>query len=71
MSKCNVCSFLYPSNPNTDEIFETIINILYKNEQTVMCYMLKDINIVSKNEDDILQEFMNKVTLGFKEEENV
>ena len=33
--------------------------------------MLKDINIVSKNEDDILQEFMDKVTLGFKEEENV
>ena len=71
MCKCNVCSFLYPSNPNTDEIFERIINILQEREQTVACYMLKDINIVSKNEDDILQEFMDKVTLGFKEEENV
>lgn len=71
MRKCNVCSFLYPSNSNTDEIFERIINILQEHEQTMMCYMLKDINIVSKNEDDILQEFIDKMTLGFKEEENV
>lgn len=71
MGKCNVCSFLYPSNPNTDEIFERIINILQEHKQTIACYMLKDINIVGKNEDDILQEFMDKVTLGFKEEENV
>ena len=71
MHKCNVCSFLYPSNPETDEIFERIINILYEHEQTIMCYMLKDVDIVSTNEEDILQEFMDKVTLGFKEEENV
>ena len=71
MRKCNVCSFLYPSNPNTDKIFERIINIFQEYEQTVACYMLKDINIVSKKKDDILQEFMDKVTLGFKEEENV
>lgn len=71
MGKCNVCSFLYPSNPETDKIFERIINILHEHEQTMMCYILKDVNIVSKNQDDMLQEFMDKVTLGFKEEENV
>jgi hypothetical protein len=51
-----------------DEIFEKIVNILYENDKTLCCYMLKDISINAKTEEDIAQEFINKVTMGFKED---
>lgn len=69
MCKCNVCAFLYPSHDsNMDEIFDRIVNILYENDKTLCCYILKDISINAKTEEDIAQEFMNKVTMGFKED---
>lgn len=70
MCKCNVCAFLYPSrDSDMEKIFDKIANILYENDKTLCYYMLKDININAKTEEDIVQEFMNKVTMGFKEEE--
>lgn len=72
MCKCDVCAFLYPSHdPDMEEIFDRIVEILYEHDKTLCCYMLKDININAKTEEDIAQEFINKVTMGFKEDENV
>lgn len=69
MCKCNVCAFLYPSSdPDMEEIFDRIVKILYERDKTLCYYMLKDVNINAKTEEDIAQEFMNKVTMGFKED---
>lgn len=72
MCKCNVCAFLYPSHDSDmEETFDKIVKILYEHDKTLCYYMLKNININAKTEEDIAQEFMNKVTMGFKEDENV
>ena len=68
MCKGNICAFLYPSSdPNMEAIFDKIVEILHERDKTFCCVMLKDININAKTEEDIAQEFMNKVTMGFKE----
>jgi hypothetical protein len=72
MCKCNVCAFLYPSSdPSMEEIFDRIVEILHERDKTFCCFTLKDININGKTEEDIAQEFMDKITMGFKEEKNV
>ena len=72
MYKCNVCAFLYPSHDSSmEEIFGKIVEILYENDKTLCCCMLNDIKINASTEEDIAQEFINKVTMCFREDENV
>lgn len=72
MCKCNVCAFLYPSHDsNMKEIFDRIVEILYEHDKTLCYYMLNDVKINTSTEEDIAQEFMNKVTMGFKEDKDV